>query len=39
MANTKSAIKNIRKNQARYLQNRMVISKAQNLREEVSFCS
>ena len=34
MANTKSAIKNIRKNQARYLQNRMVISKLKTLEKK-----
>jgi small subunit ribosomal protein S20 len=34
MANTKSAIKNIRKNQTRYLQNRMVISKLKTLEKK-----
>ena len=34
MANTKSAIKNIRKNQARYLQNRMVISRLKTLEKK-----
>ena len=34
MANTKSAIKNIRKNRARYLQNRMVISRLKTLEKK-----
>ncbi|MBT3666475.1 MAG: 30S ribosomal protein S20 [Opitutae bacterium] len=34
MANTKSAIKNIRKNQARYLQNRMVTSRLKTLEKK-----
>ncbi len=34
MANTKSAIKNIRKNQSRYLQNRMVISRLKTLEKK-----
>ena len=37
MANTKSALKNIRKNKARYLQNRATLESPQNLGEEVSF--
>jgi small subunit ribosomal protein S20 len=34
MANTKSAIKNIRKNQARYLQNRMITSRLKTLEKK-----
>jgi|TARA_B110000495_G_scaffold110343_1_gene95482 small subunit ribosomal protein S20 len=34
MANTKSAIKNIRKNRTRYLQNRMVISRLKTLEKK-----
>ena len=37
MANTKSAIKNIRKNQARYLRNRMVISRLKTLEKKFLF--
>ena len=34
MANTKSALKNIRKNKARYLQNRTVVSRIKTLEKK-----
>ncbi len=35
MANTKSAIKNIRKNRARYTQNRMILSRLKTLEKKL----